>query len=722
MEADFSGYATKAGLKCTDGRTIMPDAFKHQDTMKVPLVWQHGHNDPENVLGHTILENRENGVYAYGYFNKSGKAEHARGLVEHGDINMMSIWANDLIERAGRVLHGAIREVSLVLSGANPGALIENVTIRHSNDDESVLEDEAIIYTGLILEHAAKDEDEDNDEDDEDNDEETVQDVYESMSEKQKNVLHYMLGEALEVAKSSDSVKQDNLGEDATAQDVYESMSEMQQEMLHGMLGEALDHASIEEDDDATIQDVYDSMSEKQKQVLHYMVGEAVESSGSVKQDNLDENNDNDTKGNFMKHNIFENDDNSGKGSSVAISHSDLKEIVATATKNGSLKDAVEGYALAHGIENIDLMFPDAQSITDVPEWIKRRTVWVDQLLQATRKSPFSRVKTLAADITMESARAKGYVTGTLKKEEFFTVSKRVTTPTTVYKKQKLDRDDMIDITDFDVVAWLKAEMRLMLDEEIARAILIGDGRDVSSEDKINEQNIRPIAKDHELYTTTLNVNVDDSNSSPNEVIDAVILNRHRYKGTGTPSFFTTESWISRFLLLKDSTGRRIYKTLAELAADLRVIEIIPVEVMEEEPDLIGIMVNLADYVIGADKGGAVSMFDDFDIDYNQYKYLIETRACGALVKLKSAMVIRKTAGTNSLASPDSPAFNGTAITITNQPGVVYTNRDTGATMTAAGSPYAVPAGTTTTVDATPANGYYFATSDDDTWSFTNNA
>ncbi len=395
---------------------------------------------------------------------------------------------------------------------------------------------------------------------------------------------------------------------------------------------------------------------------------------------------------------------------------------MATATKNGSLKDAVEGYALAHGIENIDLMFPDAQSITDVPEWIKRRTVWVDQLLQATRKSPFSRIKTLAADISMETARAKGYVTGAFKKEEFFTVSKRVTTPTTVYKKQKLDRDDMIDITDFDVVAWLKAEMRLMLDEEIARAILIGDGRDVTSEDKINEQNIRPIAKDHELYTTTLNVNVDDSNSSPNEVIDAVILNRHRYKGTGTPSFFTTETWISRFLLLKDSTGRRIYKTLAELAADLRVSEIVPVEVMEEEPDLIGVIVNLADYVIGADKGGAVNLFDDFDIDYNQYKYLIETRACGALVKLKSAMVIKSVAGTKVLASPTEPTFNGTQITIIDTTGVVYKNRSTGATMTAIGSPYAVPAGTTVMVDATPATGYYFSTSDNDAWSFTNNA
>ncbi len=658
MEPDFSGYATKAGLKCTDGRTIMPDAFKHQDTSKVPLVWQHGHNDPENVLGHAVLENRDDGVYAYGYFNSSGKAEHARGLLEHGDINMMSIWANDLIERAGRVLHGAIREVSLVLAGANPGALIENVTIRHSDDQHDVLEDEAIIYTGLTLEHAAKSskandkDDVDGDEGDDDDDDETVQDVYESMSEKQKQVLHFMIGEALASSKSTKSVKQSNIDD----------------------------------------------------------------SQNGTSNDN--KNTDDDKKGNSMKHNVFENDKDKDKDKPVVLSHADVKGIVASAVKTGSLRDAVEEYAVSHGIENIDLLFPEATAINNVPEWIKRRTVWVDQLLQATRKSPFSRIKTLGADITMDDARAKGYIKGNFKKEEFFSISKRVTTPTTVYKKQKLDRDDMIDITDFDVVAWLKSEMRLMLDEEIARAILIGDGRDVASEDKINEQNIRPIAKDHELYTTTLNVNVDDANSNAAEVIDAIILNRHRYKGTGSPTFYTTESWIARFLLLKDTTGRRIYKNLAEVAADIRVTEIVPVEVMEEVPGIVGILVNPVDYVIGADKGGQVSMFDDFDIDYNQYKYLIETRACGALVKLKSAMVVRRVPGANVLVAPAEPAFDGNFITITDQAGVIYRNAGTGTVMNAVGSPYAVADGQKVTVNAEPAAGYYFATSEDDSWTF----
>lgn len=672
MEADFSGYATKAGLKCSDGRTIMPGAFKHQDKMQVPLVWQHGHSDPENVLGHTILEARDDGVYAYGFFNSSAKAKHAKSLLEHKDISQLSIWANDLVERAKQVLHGSIREVSLVLSGANPGALIENVTIRHSDDDESVLEDEAIIYTGLTLEHAA------GDDDDEDDDEETIQDVYDSMSEKQKQVLHYMIGEALE---SSGSVKQDSLGDNATAEEVISSMSD------------------------------------KQKEVLHYMVGEALTVAES--KNKVDDNNKDDKKGNpTMKHNVFENDKD-GKNSTAVLSHDDMKGIMASAVKLGSVKEAVEAYALAHGITDIETLFPDAQSIDAIPEWIKRRTVWVDQLLQATRKSPFSRIKTLSADITMETARAKGYVKGNFKKEEFFSVSKRVTTPTTIYKKQKLDRDDMIDITDFDVVVWLKGEMRLMLDEELARAILIGDGRDVSDEDKINEQNIRPIAKDHELYTTTLTVNVNDANSDAQEVIDAVILNRSLYKGTGSPAFFTTESWIARFLLLKDTTGRRIYKNLDEVAADLRVSAIIPVEVMEEETDIVGILVNLADYVIGADKGGQVNMFDDFDIDYNQYKYLIETRVCGALVKLKSAMVVRSTAGANVLVAPTEPAFDGDAITITDQTGVVYKNADTSAVMNAAGSPYAVADGVTVVVNAEPAAGYYFATSEGDSWSFT---
>lgn len=647
MESDFSGYATKANLKCSDGRTIMPNAFQHQDNARVPLVWQHGHNDPENVLGHAILENRADGVYAYGFFNDSSKASHAKGLLEHQDINMMSIWANNLIERSGKVIHGAIREVSLVLSGANPGALIENVTIRHSDGDEYAIDDEAIIYTGLTLE-------------------------------------------------------------------------------LKHESGKSMDEKTPEPDSEMTIQDVYDSMTEAQKEVLHYMIGEALE---SVQQSDIDENDDiiahSDEEGNTEMTNVFEK--NGTAGGAPVLSHADIQGIVADATKTGSLRGAVENYALAHGITDIDILFPEAKAVDTMPEWYSRRTEWVSSLLGATRKSPFSRIKTISADITADEARAKGYITGNLKKEEFFTVSKRVTTPTTIYKKQKLDRDDMIDITDFDVVTWLKGEMRLMLDEELARAILIGDGRAVDDEDKINTENIRPIISDHELYTTTINVNVSDANSSQQEIIDAIVLNRSKYKGTGTPNMYTTEAQIAKFLLMKDTLGRRIYSSLAELASELRVAAIIPVEVLESMPDVVCVIVNPVDYVIGADSGGSISMFDDFDIDYNQYKYLIETRVCGALVKLKSAMVVKSVAANLVLVSPNSPAFNTTTgvLTITNQTGVVYTRTSPApaTVVNAAGSPYAaIAAGASITVVATPASGYYFATSDDDTWVFTRDA
>lgn len=696
MKADFSGYATKAGLKCSDGRTIMPDAFKQQDKARVPLVWQHGHADPENVLGHAVLENRPDGVYAYGYFNNSVKGTHAKGLVQHKDITMLSIWANQLIERGGNVLHGAIREVSLVLSGANPGALIENVTLHHSDGDDTVLDDEVIIYTGLSLEHS----------DDEDDTEEVVDDtmqtIYDGMTDKQKNVVTHMVNDALE---------------------------------LEHVSGDTTSTAT------ETLQDVYDSMTTKQKDVLHYMLGQALESAGTtVQQDNsnmavtdfantMQQDNTTDTtdttadhgntnqEGNTMTRNVFEKE---GKPD-LSLSHADILGIVADATKGGSLKDAVEGYALAHGITDIDVLFPEAQTITNVPEFLARRNEWVNTLLSATRKSPFTRIKTISADLTFEDARAKGYVKGALKKEEFFGVTKRVTIPSTIYKKQKLDRDDMVDITDFDVVTWLKGEMRVMLDEELARAVLIGDGRDIAHEDKINEGNIRPIAKDHELYTTTVYVNIGDASSSASEIIDAVIMNRRHMRGTGLPTMFTSETYISMFLLLKDTTGRRLYRSLDELTNELRVAAIVPVEVMEEEPDIVAVLVNPVDYVLGADKGGNVSMFDDFDIDYNQYKYLIETRVSGALIKLKSAMVIKKTASANVLIAPAAPAFVPAtgALTITNQTGVVYKHGVT--TIDAAGSPYTVPAGTTWVVDATPSGNYYFGSSNDDQWSFTAN-
>lgn len=686
---DFSGYATKAGLRCTDGRTIMPGAFKHQDQMKVPLVWQHGHNDPENVLGHAILENREDGVYAYGYFNSSVKASHAKGLLEHGDINMLSIWANELIEKAGRVLHGAIREVSLVLSGANPGAIIESVTIRHSDGFETQLEDEAIIYTGIELFHSVN---------------------KQEINIVEEAVLTHKSGDANMADKADMPNKTDAAaaGSDMTVQDIFDTFSEEQKQVVYFLIGQAVEDSQGEAatmaqsglDDDASAQEVYESLNEQQQELFNALFEDAQE-----------EINHANTKGMEMSNNIFENNNNKAQ---AAISHADLQGIVADASKGGSLKDAIESYALSHGITDVDQLFPEATALDAVPEWLKRRTEWVTKLLGDTRKSPFSRIKTMHADITLDDARAKGYVTGDLKKEEYFGVSKRITTPTTIYKKQKLDRDDMIDITDFDVVTWLKAEMRMMLDEEIARAILIGDGRDVSHEDKINEGNIRPIAKDHELYTTVVNVNLDDANSSVQEVIDAIIKNRKHFKGTGTPTMYTTETYISQFLLLKDTLGRRIYRDLGELASELRVLDIVPVEVMEEEAELVAILVNPQDYVLGADKGGAISMFDDFDIDYNQHKYLIETRLCGALIKMKAAIVVKKVAANAALVTPVAPTFVSATntITIPTVTGVTYKQGTTVKTGT-------VVITADATIVAYPASaGYYFATSEDDSWTF----
>ena len=660
MEADFSGYATKAGLKCTDGRTIMPGAFRHQDQVKVPLVWQHGHTDPENVLGHALLEDRPDGTYAYGFFNKSAKAEHAHGLLEHGDISQLSIWANQLVERAGKVLHGAIREVSLVLAGANPGAVIENVTIRHADGDPMMLDDEAIIYTGLELEH-------------------------QSLPDEESN-------------KSDENDEKISHAEDSTD----------------------------DPDDDSTVQDVYDSMTDQQKQVLHYMLGEALEAAKSeLKQDNLGDAEDTQDhqKGTEMTHNVFEaRDKKSGSllsNEGYTLSHDDMKGIVSDALKMGSLREAAEQFVLSHGIDNIDVLFPDARALDSTPEYLKRRTEWVSGVLSGVRKSPFARIKTLSADITMDEARAKGYVTGDLKKEEFFGVSKRVTTPTTVYKKQKLDRDDMVDITDFDVVAWLKGEMRLMLDEEIARAILIGDGRDVSNEDKINEQNIRPIAKDHSLFTTVVTVEYDAGTTSVRNIIDALILNRRFYKGSGLPTMFTTETVISQFMLLVDGMERRLYRSLDELASELRVAAIVPVEVMEEDPTVVAVLVNLNDYVVGADKGGNVSLFDDFDIDYNQYKYLIEGRLSGALVKMKSAIVVKTVPTSAAPVVPNDPTFDGTTVTIVATTNVTYKDADTGATLTGA---VAVAEGESLSVIAVANTGYYINPDVESDWTFYNRA
>jgi hypothetical protein len=662
---DFSGYATKAGLKCSDGRTIMPDAFKHQDKETVPLVWQHGHNEPSNVLGYATLEHREDGVYAYGFFNDTDAAKNARTLVEHGDIKSLSIYANQLTEKAKQVLHGFIRELSLVLSGANPGALIDNITLAHGDGDMVTLDDEAIIYTGLELNHADGDSSSSSESKDDSN-EPTVQDVYDSMTDEQKEVVHYMIGAALQ--SSTKSVK------DAA-------------------------HSDGKSDDKS---------DDKASELVH-----------------ADDKNE--EEGRRMTRNVFEQQNGGTKEEKHVLTHDAISGIVTDAQRMGSLKEAVEAYALKHGIENIDVLFPDARNVTDTPEFDQRRVEWVSGVINGTRHSPFSRIKSIVADITFDEARAKGYIKGNLKKEEFFGVSKRVTTPSTVYKKQQLDRDDIIDITDFDVVTWLKAEMRLMLDEELARAVLIGDGREVDDEDKIRDPagapegaGIRSILNDHDLYVAT--VTVDDSASST-EVVDGIISAMGFYKGSGSPTLYTTLPMITSLLLTRDTLGHRLWRTPGELASEMGLAGIVTVEVMENEPDLVGIIVNLKDYTIGADKGGDVNFFDDFDIDYNQYKYLLETRVSGALTRIRSAMVIRKSAAGGTLATPTAPTFNDTTgvVTIPTTAGVAYKNNDTGATLVAgAQAPLAV--GASLRVLAEPTGNYYFASNQDDEWTFTNEA
>ncbi|MEI7479589.1 MAG: phage major capsid protein, partial [Actinomycetes bacterium] len=483
-------------------------------------------------------------------------------------------------------------------------------------------------------------------------------------------------------------------------------------------------------DSNATVQDVYDAMTEEQKAVLHFMVGEALASNDSSANDSSAQHGNHYKEGNDMNHNIFES--NNEVKSEATLSHEDMKGIIADATRNGSLRDAAESYALAHGIDSVDQLFPEAANIYDTPQFLTRRVEWVSALLGGVNKTPINRIKTLNANLTYDEARAKGYVKGALKQDEFFNVTKRVTTPTTIYKKQQLDRDDIVDITDFDVVTWLKGEMRLMLDEELARAILIGDGRGVSDVDKINEQNIRPIVGEHELYATTVTINTADGGSSAQEIIDAVIANRWQYKGTGTPVMFASETTISKFLLLKDTLGRQIYSSLAEVAAVLRVSSIIPVEAMESIASgstafgTLAIIVNPVDYAVGATAGGQVSMFDFFDIDYNKQKYLIETRASGALTRLKSAVIVKDVTNSSAVAVvPNAPTFvKGTGVvTIVATTGVVYKNDATGASLTTGAQTALANVGDSISITAYPSTANYFIANDAQAvWTFTRRA
>ena len=661
-ESDFGGYATRADVKCKDGRVIKPEAFKHMHGVKVPLVWQHGHNSVDNILGHGLLEAREDGVYVHGFFNETKAGLAAKALVMHKDIDKLSIYANQLKEYAQQVLHGMIREVSLVLAGANPGAFIDYVRVQHSEDpnDATVLEDEAVIHTGLTIEYAKPSEEEVQDEEKLEHAEQTLKDLYDSFSETQKNVVHYMIGAALEAREAE------------------------------------LTQSQTKDEGDLEHQEGTEGMATR---------------------------------------NVFDQTDNKSgdTGGRYELKHSDAQEIFKAAKKSGNFMEAVKDFALAHGIDSVESLFPDAKSLTDRPEWIRRRSEWVDKVINGTRHLPFAKIKNMLADLTYEEARAKGYITGEFKKEQWFPVSQRTTGPTTVYKKQKMDRDTLLDITDFDAVAWLWEEMRFMIKEELARAILLGDGRAVDDPDKIKDPEgavdgtgIRSILHEHHVYVTTLTVNLGDANSSWNEIIDELVRARSKYRGSGSPDLYLKYANLAEMLLIKDTTGRKLYPTKMELAATLGVNEIIEVEIMEESvyDDVVGIYVNLADYSVGTNRGGELTTFEDFNLDYNQHLYLIETRLSGALTKYKSAVVIKSAESAAVLVVPNSPTFVKATgvVTIVATTGVVYKNDTTGATLST-GAQSAIPAGDYITVraEASDPDDYYLRTGPV-TWTFKRDA
>lgn len=691
--ADFGGWATKANLLCADGVTILPGAFKGQDGDQVTLVYQHGHKSPEQILGHAILQEREEGTYAYAFFNDTPAAQAAKVAVQHGDIKALSIYANELIKRGNNVLHGKICELSLVIAGANPGAMIDAVTIEHSDWIEQV-DGEAIIYTGddIVLEHAS-----------DTPVEMTIEQVVETMDDVQQEAFYQVLDQLVKAeeklgnADTGDSAQHSAIGDDAGDADDAQSTDDQKTD-----------------DEEPTVDD---QQADDKTDDEEPTVDESGDSAGDDTNTNKSQEGDtNMSKNDTLEHtNVFEpKDDDATQGKHV-LTKAAKDAIFHDAMRLGSMKDAVDAYCIQHSIGEIDILFPDARNLDQTPQFLKRRTEWVTNFMDQCTKTPFSKIKNLWADITEVEARAKGYIKGNEKKEEFFNVAKRVTGPTTVYKKQKLDRDDILDITDFDVVAWLKMEMRVMLDEEIARAALVGDGRDVTSPDKIKEDCIRPIAKDNEFFTSVVNVNISGSVQA---FIDAVVKGRVMYKGTGQPTMYTTESVISAFLLLKDTLGRDLYRSVEEVASKLRVREIVAVEIMEEYDDIIAVLVNPMDYTFGANRGGEVTMFDQFDIDFNQQKYLIETRVCGALTKLKSAIVFRN-AGDDTFITATAPTFDPETneVVVPNQTHVTFKNDADGTTIS--NTTIELDPGERLKVVAVAADGYYFGTSDDDEWVFT---
>lgn len=601
LQYDFSGWATRNDILCSDGKTIKKNAFIENDGSKVPLVWNHQHDSVDEVLGHAYLENRDSGVYAYCKFNDTDSGKAAKQLVKNGDIESLSIYANKLKTNNNNVFHGCIREVSLVLAGANPGAYIDNI-VMHS--DGSIIDDEAIIYNNSKIDVI-------------DDNKNNVENVIE---DKQDNNQEVNKSEEINHSEETKNEKEDK---------------------------EVDNKKTSEENETVDYQKMFDELTDKQKDMVATLIGMAVE---QAEENNETEENDEEGEEN-MKHNIFDNDTNE------VLQHAELfGEIIRDAKKTsvGSLKESFLQHAAINNIDGISKLFPDATELNKVPKMIERNREWVDKVMSEIKHTPFSRVKTTFGKMTEPEARAKGYIKGNEKTDIKMSILNRVTTPTTVYIKNEIDRDDVVDITDFDVVAWQKAEMRKQLDKDLALSILLGDGRELSDPNKINEQNIRPIVSDDDLYTIKYEVkdNQDFKSTKENDslekgIIRAAIKARKNYKGSGRPTLFTTEDMLTKLLLIEDTNGRLIYEDVDKLARTLRVESIVTIPEMEGEKykDIYGVIVNLADYTMGADKGGSINMFDDFDIDFNQLKYLIETRASGALTVPHSAIVLKKSNG-----------------------------------------------------------------------------
>lgn len=642
---DFAGWATKNNIRCSDGRTIMHGAFSADNGKRVPLVWNHQHDNVRNVLGHADLEERPEGVYAYCSFNNTEHGQDAKDCVKHGDIVALSIYANQLKQNGSNVIHGAIREVSLVLAGANRGALIDSV-LEHGELSEDSAEIRFVGYGDIELHHS------DLDEQDDDYEDEELDDYQEDDEEDDENLQHADNGEAKKEEKEDD-------GE--TVADVMNTLTDKQRKAVAIIIEQAIadskgdktmshadgDAQNDAENDDETVEDVYNTLNEKQKKVVNFLIGEALKNKDSE-------------GGSEMKHNVFEGSENVQN----TISHAEIHEICRVGKQMGSLKAAVdqayEEGVLEHaegdyGINNIDYLFPDAKAMTTEPELIKRDMGWVDDVFNGVHRTPFKRVKSVFADITEDEARAKGYIKGKFKKEEVFTLLKRTTDPQTIYKKQKLDKDDLEDLEDnFNILPWIKNEMNMMFREEVARAILIGDGRPSSSDDKIQENHIRPIYNDEDLFTVKVPVEVKTGATEDDiarALIKAMVKARKQYKGTGNPTFFTTEDYLTDCLLIENTLGERLYKSEAEVATAMRASKITTVEPMENKTititaeggrstsyPLMGVLVNLTDYNVGAKNGGKTDFFEDFDIDFNQQKYLYEARMSGALKKPFSAI------------------------------------------------------------------------------------